>query len=716
MKHFAATLAVSATVVVLALSGGKARADVLVDSFTDRNFKAEGWGGADWKGPDANQAGYGTAVRSTTSSTPSPSGKPGEIVPPTGDPGYRFMTGAVWASTATNTAKMFQTIMLTLVRGANYNATGDSYVRVTASRDAAYAPPPDAVFGLSMAQAPPNFWTLPNLSIGPWDATGTNFVGLPVDTTPAAFVVPIKDTTRFKADPVYQAVTGKGAISNWTQLRGISIGWRRVGAPAAASNLGPGPFVIDDLMLLTNYPAISVAGSNVAVNMTLDEAPSANTGTFTLGLTALPSHDVTLSVGVPDTDKLEISNDGTTFDSTATVTFTTANYATARTITVRAKEGALQGAAYECDLVVSRSTSDLWYGSSDKAPIANVHVAVNACTFDVPAGQSVGSSAQSGLSFALTNTAGGTCSWTATTADSWITNISPATGSGSQTINFDVLVNSGAQRIGAISVGGTTHTVTQSAPPPPVSSILAPADTTIAGQSMSLDFVATDNGGGIAGTALWVKTPGSNTFVPTGLEQPGANGTFVYNTPTATDADDGVYSFASTTTDTLGNSGSDPVVGDVALIVNTGANSPFVCTLDAGDSETTYPMTPDQDVVIRVSGAANPGQITVQRTPSITPPAYFMVPDQVVKESLTITSTGLGTFSASLDWQIDPAMAAGVSPVDQAYAFEAEGPPAVHSAIRVDNNVSITGVTAFSTWYLGNPASVPVALSSFTLE
>ena len=138
MKHFGAILAISATVLTLGLSGGKARADVLVDSFTDRNFVAESWGNAEWKGPDAGQSGYGTATRSTNSFFPiAVSGKLGEIVPPTGDPGYRYMTGAVWASSATTDAKRFHTIMLTLLRAANYNATGDSYVRLTAWRETA---------------------------------------------------------------------------------------------------------------------------------------------------------------------------------------------------------------------------------------------------------------------------------------------------------------------------------------------------------------------------------------------------------------------------------------------------------------------------------------------------------------------------------------------------------------------------------------------------
>ncbi len=714
MKHLGSKLAVSAAAFLIGLPGNEARADLLVDSFSDQNFVAESWGNAEWKDPDS-VLGQGTATRTTNTFFPvSVSGKPAAILQTAGDPGYRFSTGAVPASNITADAKKFQTLMLTLLRGANYNATADSYVRLTAWRDAAYSWPANSAFGLSLVQAPPNGFSYPRTSIGPWDDTGTNFVGLALETTPTAFVVPIKNTTRFKADPAYQAATGAAGINDWAQLRNINIGWRRAGSAAGSSgNLGAAPFVVDDLMLLSRYPAISVDGST---SMTLDEAPSANTGTFGLALTALPSHNVTISVAVPDSTKLEVSSDGATFGSAASVIFTTVNYATTRTITVRSKDGAFQGTPYECDLVFSRSTSDLWYGSALKAPIAPVHVAVNACAFDVPSAQSVGCAPQTGLSFAITNTGGGNCPWNASTSDSWITGITPSAGSGSGIITFGVLGNTGGQRTGSITVGSHTHIVTQAAaPPPPGSSILAPVDNTIAGNSLSLDYVTSDSGAGIAETALWVKAPGSGSFVSTGLTQTGATGTFVVAIPGG-EASDGVYGFASKATDTLGNSEPDPVAEDTTLIVNSDINSTFTWAVGLGDSETTYPMTSTQDVTIRVSGATEPGQITVSRSPAITPDPYFRMPEQVVKESLNITKTGLGTFSASIVWTIDPALAVGVSPIDTAFAFEGSSSPVTYEAVRVDDTVSISGVSAFSTWYLGNAAAVPVTLSTFSME
>src|SRR5262245_22613958 len=67
-----------------------------------------------------------------------------------------------------------------------------------------------------------------------------------------------------------------------------------------------------------------------------------------------------------------------------------------------------------------------------------------------------------GGSGALVLTTGEGCPWTASSnAPSWLSVTSPASGSGSATINYSVAANSGQQRIGAITVGGQTFTVTQ---------------------------------------------------------------------------------------------------------------------------------------------------------------------------------------------------------------------------------------------------------------
>jgi hypothetical protein len=59
--------------------------------------------------------------------------------------------------------------------------------------------------------------------------------------------------------------------------------------------------------------------------------------------------------------------------------------------------------------------------------------------------------------------AGPGCNWTAVSNATWITNVSPASGSGSGTVNFTVGTNSGAARSGTITVQTQTLTINQGA-------------------------------------------------------------------------------------------------------------------------------------------------------------------------------------------------------------------------------------------------------------
>ena len=60
-------------------------------------------------------------------------------------------------------------------------------------------------------------------------------------------------------------------------------------------------------------------------------------------------------------------------------------------------------------------------------------------------------------------TAASSCSWTATSNNSWITITSGSTGSGNGAVNYTVAANTGTTQLtGTITVAGQTHTVTQS--------------------------------------------------------------------------------------------------------------------------------------------------------------------------------------------------------------------------------------------------------------
>jgi hypothetical protein len=62
----------------------------------------------------------------------------------------------------------------------------------------------------------------------------------------------------------------------------------------------------------------------------------------------------------------------------------------------------------------------------------------------------------------LTATPG--CTWTATSNATWITNVLPAGGTGSATVNFFVVVNTGPDRMSSLTIAGKTFTVTQAKP------------------------------------------------------------------------------------------------------------------------------------------------------------------------------------------------------------------------------------------------------------
>jgi hypothetical protein len=83
------------------------------------------------------------------------------------------------------------------------------------------------------------------------------------------------------------------------------------------------------------------------------------------------------------------------------------------------------------------------------------------CAFSInPVSQNFNATGGSG-SVSVT-TAGG-CAWTATSNDSFITITSGASGSGNGTVNYSVAANSGAARVGWLTVAGQTFTVTQDA-------------------------------------------------------------------------------------------------------------------------------------------------------------------------------------------------------------------------------------------------------------
>jgi Putative binding domain, N-terminal/Viral BACON domain len=89
--------------------------------------------------------------------------------------------------------------------------------------------------------------------------------------------------------------------------------------------------------------------------------------------------------------------------------------------------------------------------------------AAAACSFSLAqSSQSISAAGGAGMPIAITGTPG--CTWTAASNATWITGVTPASGTGNGTVNFSVAVNpDGTPRTGTLTVAGQTYTVTQAA-------------------------------------------------------------------------------------------------------------------------------------------------------------------------------------------------------------------------------------------------------------
>ena len=116
--------------------------------------------------------------------------------------------------------------------------------------------------------------------------------------------------------------------------------------------------------------------------------------------------------------------------------------------------------------VLYLAPQDNWYSVSDNAGSLSVSVCLGAsggCTFALnPTSSGTLDSAGGSGSFTVTTDA--SCSWTATTASSWI-HVTAGSGTGPGTVSYTVDANGGAARTGTITAGGQSYTVSQAASP-----------------------------------------------------------------------------------------------------------------------------------------------------------------------------------------------------------------------------------------------------------
>ena len=86
-----------------------------------------------------------------------------------------------------------------------------------------------------------------------------------------------------------------------------------------------------------------------------------------------------------------------------------------------------------------------------------------ACTFSLSSGSNQSFDATGGIGNVSVSTSSG-CTWTATSSESWLTVVSGASGTGTGVVVFQVAPNTAGQsRTAALSIGGQTFTVNQTA-------------------------------------------------------------------------------------------------------------------------------------------------------------------------------------------------------------------------------------------------------------
>jgi hypothetical protein len=138
------------------------------------------------------------------------------------------------------------------------------------------------------------------------------------------------------------------------------------------------------------------------------------------------------------------------------------------------------------------------------------------CTYAIaPTSASVAAAGGTGT---VAVSAGGSCSWTATSNAAWITVSSGTSGTGNGSVAYTVAANAGGARTGTLTVAGQTFTVTQGAAPAPCTYAVSPTSVDVG-----------DNGGNrtitvsTGSSCAWTATSNANWISITD----GASGTGV---------------------------------------------------------------------------------------------------------------------------------------------------------------------------------------------
>lgn len=226
---------------------------------------------------------------------------------------------------------------------------------------------------------------------------------------------------------------------------------------------------------------------------------------------------------------------------------------------------------------------------------------------------------------------------------------------------------------------------------------------------------ATKSGGDISGTYAASDTGGSGLRSVTllGRSSPGAwasLGTVTGGTFTFSPSGSGVYHFQSVAMDNAGNVEAGPIddgdPGDSATAYNQVPNSAFTHDVAAEPSASMmFPMEDGGvDVGITLTNVTSPGTLAVSRTENNS--GAPSDPSRIIGQHWTITPGGGLTFdTATIVFGYEEALLNGVPEhkINRAYAVDGVVVTEYPATADVNaNTATVSGVTSFSDWYLGD--------------
>ena len=336
-----------------------------LDNFQDNNFASESWT-AGWVGGSGG-SGKSLAYRTRQAFPVGASDKDSALVLISGNYYYQYGTDPESAAgnsqiaasdrTTATPAQRLHFAGLNLARGTAYDATAHKYLRFTAwlpvtqptwaSTNAA------DTFVVGFGELNPS----PNSGVGPWNSTGTTLVGVPLTSTPTAYLVEVNDSLKFKIDPIFTAIFG-GATTTRASINSVNFGYRRSGAPAAASNLGR-MFFIDDIAFLNADPGYTLTPSGAPI----DESGPGNTTTFTVVLNAQTTNPITISPVSAAPGQVTVSPASWTFIPTGTPGANESLWNSAATFTLTAVDDFADEANTPYNITFTSTVNDLAYTS-----------------------------------------------------------------------------------------------------------------------------------------------------------------------------------------------------------------------------------------------------------------------------------------------------------------------------------------------------------------